>query len=293
MKANILKDIIGYVEFLRSCGYYVSLSCFENRFEPYTAELLPYEIHLHSVCSYLKQNKATLGKCVLNKRKLNNAQISKPIYSCCYAGVEEYVIPIIYEKKALMCINISGYRATLQKSKNRMEQTARLCDSHFIEAYNELSDSPPSFENIMSFVKPLEYMVIKLYKACQERNNKESTAQTTSIYLKAMEYIHENYMHKISCDTLAREINYSSSYLRYIFKKECNSSVNKQINEVRLKRAKYLLLNTELSITEIALCCGFCDSNYFSTVFKAKYKVPPKSYKKQSKIEAKGVNCEM
>ncbi|MBO5321774.1 MAG: helix-turn-helix transcriptional regulator [Clostridia bacterium] len=282
MKTSVLKDIISYIEFLRNHGYYISLSCFENRFEPFTTELLPYEIHLHSVCSYLKQNKATLGRCVLNKHKLNNAQISKPIYSCCYAGVEEYVIPIIYEEKAIMCINISGYRSTLQKSKYRMEQIAELCDHHFIEAYNELSESVPCLEHVMTFIKPLEYMVIELYKDCLGKNSKENTSQTKSIYLKAMEYIHENYMHKISCDTLAREMNYSLSYLRYIFKKECNSSVNKQINEVRLERAKYLLLNTTLNITEIALCCGFCDSNYFSTVFKSKYGVPPKLYKRQT-----------
>ena len=280
MKNTALADIINYIEFLRSCGHHISLSNFENRFEPYTEELLPYEIHLHSVCSYLKQNNATLGKCVLNKRKLNKTEISKPLYSCCYAGVEEYVIPIIFEKKTLMCVNISGFRDTLQKSKYRMEQIASLCDNHFAEAYSELSDSPPTLEYVMSFVKPLEYMVIELYKNCLEKNNKETATQTKSIYLKAMEYIHENYMHKISCDTVAREMNYSPSYLRYIFKKECNSSVNKQINEVRLQRAKYLLLNTTLNITEIALCCGFCDSNYFSTVFKSRYGAPPKSYKR-------------
>ena len=33
MKANILKDVTDYMDFLRGCGYNISLSCFENRFE--------------------------------------------------------------------------------------------------------------------------------------------------------------------------------------------------------------------------------------------------------------------
>jgi len=282
MEATILKDIINYMDFLRGCGYSISLSCFENRFEPYTTELLPHEIHLHSVCSYLKQNAKTMGKCVQNKRKLNNAQIREPLYSCCYAGVEEYVLPVIYEGKAIMCINISGYRGNLQKSKYRMEKVSELCDAHFIDAYNELSLFPPRLEHVISFAKPLEYMIIDLYKSCLEINDRKNTSQTKIIYLKAMEYIHENYMHKISCDSLAKEVNYSPSYLRYVFKKECNSSVNKQINEIRLQRAGYLLLNTTLSVTEIALSCGFWDSNYFSTAFKSRYGVSPKLYRNQA-----------
>lgn len=279
MKTNILKDVTDYMDFLRGCGYNISLSCFENRFEPYTAELLPYEIHLHSVCSYLKQNTKTLGRCVQNKRKLNNAQIKEPIFSCCYAGVEEYVIPIIYEEKTIMCVNISGYRGNLEKSKYRMECISKLCGNHFTEAYNELSISPPQLEHVMKFIKPLKYMIIELYKDCLEASNNKTATQTKIIYLKAIEYIHENYMHKISCNSLAKEINYSPSYLRYVFKKECDSSVNKQINEIRLKRAKHLLLNTTLNVTEIALSCGFSDSNYFSTAFKSKYGSPPKIYR--------------
>ncbi|MBO5338903.1 MAG: helix-turn-helix domain-containing protein, partial [Clostridia bacterium] len=44
--------------------------------------------------------------------------------------------------------------------------------------------------------------------------------------------------------------------------------------------AKYLLLNTNLSVTEISFRCGFVDSNYFSTVFKERYGHPPKAYKR-------------
>ena len=71
-----LSNAINYLEFLRACGYHVSLSGFEDRFEPYTDKLLSYEIHLHSICNYLKQNKSTKGMCVANKKRLTNFFVS-------------------------------------------------------------------------------------------------------------------------------------------------------------------------------------------------------------------------
>lgn len=270
-----LSNAINYIEFLRTCGYYVSLSGFEDRFEPYTKDLLSYEIHLHSICNYLKQCKGTQGMCVANKRRLTNAHVNRVIYSCCYAGVEEYVIPVIYEDVPIINVNVSGYRDTLEKSKERKNQIAKLCDQDFKRLYKELSTTPPTKENVLSFVKPLEYMLVELYKHCKENKSNKSKS-TKVIYLKAMEYIHENYMHKLSCESIAKELNYSTSYLRYIFKCEGVTSINKQINNIRLERAKYLLESTSQSITEIAYSCGFCDSNYFSTTFKAKYGKSPK-----------------
>ncbi len=283
MKTNILRDMIHYIEFLRDCGYAVSLSGFGNRFEPYTIQLLPYEVHLHSVCHYLKLNPNTTGKCILNKRKLNNAHIEKPMYSCCFAGVEEYVVPVNYNGECLMRIHISGYRGTLQKSKQRMLQISEICDQDFAKAYMKLSETPPSLEEIMRFVRPMEYMIIDLYMRCSgKRSNDEKISRTKDIYLQAIEYIHENYMYKISCEMLSKETGYSTAYLRYIFKKEGNVSIHKEINNIRLEYAKQLLLGTNMSITEIAFHCGFDDSNYFSTVFKNRYGASPRSFKNHS-----------
>ena len=279
MDNSILGDIINYICFLKNIGYYVSLSGFGDSFEPYTEKLLPYEIHTHTVCSYLKQNGATLGRCVINKQKLNSANIPSPIYSCCYAGVEEYVVPVIYNGTCIMRINASGYRGTLEKSERRMNRIREICGIDFLKAYNELSTETPSLDQVMMFIKPLEYMIVSLYLHCQSVSS-ASVSRTKSIYLRSMEYIHENYMHKISCNTLAKELSYSPSYLRYVFKKEAGVSINKQITEIRLERARQLLCDSSLNVTDVAFCCGFCDANYFSSVFKNKYGVPPKAYGK-------------
>jgi AraC-like DNA-binding protein len=59
-------------------------------------------------------------------------------------------------------------------------------------------------------------------------------------------------------------------------------SVNDYIVNVRLKKAKHLLLNTDKSIAEIATDVGFSSSTYFSTAFKAKFSMSPKEFKTAS-----------
>ena len=86
-------------------------------------------------------------------------------------------------------------------------------------------------------------------------------------------------MQQISCDTLSSELNYSISYIQYVFKKEANTTIKAQIIKTRLSKAKHLLSHSQISITDIAFACGFSDSNYFSTAFKNKYGISPKSYR--------------
>lgn len=288
MNSGILKEFFNYIDFLRDSGYFVSLSGFGDKFEPYTSKLLNYEIHLHSICLYLKQNTDTLGKCNLNKHMLNSTEISNPYYSCCYAGVEEYVIPIFYQDECVMRVNVSGYRGKLNKSKKFASRIARLCNKNFHRLYLELSSSVPTLDDIMRFITPLKYMIIELYKHCQSLQNDESESSITKqVYLKALHYINENYMQQISCDSLSSELSYSTSYIQYVFKKEANTTIKAQIIKTRLSKAKHLLSHTQISITDVAFASGFLDSNYFSTAFKNKYGVSPKRYRLTNNKELK------
>ena len=135
MNNKILQEVLRYIDFLKDMGYYISLSGFDNKFEPYTSKLLNYEIHLHSICFCLKQNPGTIGKCISNKKKLNETKITEPLYSCCYAGIEEYIVPIFYQEDSIMRINISGYRDNLQKSKKFAERISKNCDKNFQQLY--------------------------------------------------------------------------------------------------------------------------------------------------------------
>lgn len=284
MTDNIFTDFISYIEFLRGCGYQVSISGFGNRFDPYTDMLYDYESHLSPVCFYLKRNPELRERCICNKALLNKAVITEPIYSCCYAGVEELVIPVFCENECLLRINISGYRGRLKRSQKFMERLSKKCDERFARLYAELSENPPTQNDAAKFINPLKRMTLELYKHCALIKKDELSSQTKQIFSKAEQYVQENYSNDVSCAALARVLNYSVSYLEYVFKKEADTTVKAYINKVRLNKARALLLSSDISITELAYSCGFCDSNYFSSAFKKAFGVSPK------KFRAMGVN---
>jgi signal transduction histidine kinase/DNA-binding response OmpR family regulator len=58
-------------------------------------------------------------------------------------------------------------------------------------------------------------------------------------------------------------------------------NINEYIMNARLQKAKYLLRNEDLSISEVSLKVGFASSTYFATVFKSKFGMTPKAFKEK------------
>jgi len=284
MGKQILKDITNYLDFLNRMGFCVSISRFENRFEPFTYELTAYDLHTHPVCFYVKTNQHTLIKCSYAKRDFNHTDLREPLYTCCFAGVEQYIIPVMEEDTVLLHIYLSGYRDTLESARICSEEFARLCGPQFQTLYNELSPHPPALDAVMQFVAPLCYMIKALYQYClaYQKSNGEMSAQK-QVYLKTVSYIHSHLTQTLSSEILSEKIGYSSSYLRYVFQKEAHTTINQWIRDLRLQLAKNLILHTNYTVIEIASQCGFSDSNYFSTVFKEKYGLPPLTYRKTNR----------
>jgi AraC-like DNA-binding protein len=98
--------------------------------------------------------------------------------------------------------------------------------------------------------------------------------------------VRKNLDKQITIADLASEMNYSVSYLRAIFRENLGISLGKYIRESRLSRAAQLLLEAELSVTEIAAKTGFESLFAFSRAFKKAYGVSPKAY---SKLVIKGL----
>ena len=90
-----------------------------------------------------------------------------------------------------------------------------------------------------------------------------------------MNYIDSNYGQELSLKTLGQKFNASPAYLGQLFQKEVGQQFNEYINQFRMEKAKQLLLNTNLTATEISKKIGFNDSNYFFRLFKKYVGVSP------------------
>ncbi len=107
--------------------------------------------------------------------------------------------------------------------------------------------------------------------------HKSSKYQT--IYAIA-DYISEHYAETISLDRLAGEFYLSKFYLSRSFKEVTGYGINEYVNILRTKRAKQLLEETTLSVSEIAGMTGYESITYFEKIFKTYMTVSPLKYRK-------------
>ena len=96
----------------------------------------------------------------------------------------------------------------------------------------------------------------------------------------AARYIGSNYMHPITSADIAAAAGFSPNHLSKRFRESAGIGVHEYLVFTRLQHAAMELVSTEDSITQIALRCGFSDSNYFKDVFKKKFGVTPREYRK-------------
>lgn len=101
----------------------------------------------------------------------------------------------------------------------------------------------------------------------------------------AVDYIDKNlYDSSLSNETLALEIGISEVYLRKLFTRHLNITPKQYILNARLRKAKRLLVDTSLTVTEIAENCGFSSLYHFCRAFKAKTGTTPSEYASGNKI---------
>lgn len=117
--------------------------------------------------------------------------------------------------------------------------------------------------------------IISVVKA----SSKEKIGGNIPIVDRVKKYINENVGRSISVEKLALELGLSKYYLIHIFKKETGVSIKNYERCVKLSMAKTLLVNTDKTITEIALECGFESPCYFSKMFIKQENVSPGRYR--------------
>lgn len=94
-----------------------------------------------------------------------------------------------------------------------------------------------------------------------------------------LNFINENFYHDIDLNTLAEISGYSYHRFRHLFKENFGLSPSKYIISKRISHAKYLLQNTTLSISSIAIESGFYDNCQFSNLFKKYVGACPSGYR--------------
>lgn len=281
----LIDKIIDYLDYLRNFLHLkVSFCNIGGYFKEYIHLLQPYNRHLNAYCFHIKNNPKFFQTCIEKQHLVLQKCGGEAFYGSCWAGEEEYVFPIKGENTAIGFISVYGYRGQLAHSEEKMKNVCKKygIDSAVLEKnyFSGLTEQVPSLNSLSPVIYPLCAMFELLY--LQMPKNIAQYSESSSLYAELVNYLCYNYNKNISLDKIAAHMNYSKSYIRQLFYKQAGKTIFQYINLLRINNAKEMLSSTSMPIGEISEKLGFCNSNYFSNVFKKSTGLKPLEYRKQN-----------
>lgn len=95
----------------------------------------------------------------------------------------------------------------------------------------------------------------------------------------AINYIHNNLSKDLTLDKVADANYISKSYLSSLFTEHTGNSFSHYLRLCRIDKSKELMVNTNMSLLDIALECGFNSQSYFCNVFRDIEGLTPRQYR--------------
>lgn len=98
--------------------------------------------------------------------------------------------------------------------------------------------------------------------------------------VQARDYMERNISRPFSLKELSSELGISYSTFNQLFKLQTGLSPIRYLNQMRIQRAKYKLMRTDLSVKAVALDCGFSSTEYFCGFFRKETGMTPSEFRK-------------
>lgn len=273
---KLTNNIVLYLDYLNSnCGLNASIHFPEKLIdsipEKHFIKLAPFNYHTNAYCANVKKNLKFVNKvnqCILEQQEYyKKFENNESFFNICHAGVYEYVTPVFVNDEVMGFVSVSGYRKDRPKSNFNFELWEKNLkpSSLFPEALCQ------------AVIPPLCIMLSRWISLCVTNSQTESNA--------ILQYLNE-YHTNTTLEDLCNHFHRSKSYISHKFKKAYGITFSQYCNNLKLEDAKELLLNSDLSVTAIALESGFNDVSHFIALFKTRFGSSPKQYKKSHFTES-------
>lgn len=124
-----------------------------------------------------------------------------------------------------------------------------------------------------------QIFLARILPACQLE--KKAEIESSDLAWQIISYISQHFMDDISLTSMAHQLCASPYALSRVFSGTLHMNFNQYLNEMRLEYASHLLRTTDRAITDIFIDSGFSSQATFNRVFKEKYQISPRDYRRQ------------
>jgi AraC-like DNA-binding protein len=123
----------------------------------------------------------------------------------------------------------------------------------------------------------VKLMVLEI--ALQNSPHFSAERRSQNLATQAQTFITGNFREPLSTSLIARKLHRNPDYLGRVYRQAYGCNPTEGIHRARMKHAKNLLLLTSMNVDEIAVACGYEDSDYFRKVFKRFFDMQPRRFR--------------
>ena len=146
----------------------------------------------------------------------------------------------------------------------------------------EMEQKNPGYEDVCQAY--MEILIIRLMRSTALAVPAEPLTVSANRQCAAVKrYIDLHFKEPLTLEQLAEEGHMNKFYLSHTFKREYGVSPINYLISKRIEESKYLLAETDLSMSQIAQLLGFSSLSYFSQVFHRTQSITPKEYRQRQK----------
>lgn len=176
--------------------------------------------------------------------------------------MRQYIIMDAYIVLMSFCEKIEGIEGEMQAQSEELKNSMKTSQT---------------LEEIKNYIRMLLKKIIGVRDTISGR-------RYSDIIEIAKDQIRKTYMSdEISLNTIAAEVGMSPSYFSSIFSKEMGKTFVEYLTEIRMDRAKELLMCSSMKTSEIGYEVGYKDPHYFSYIFKKTQNCTPKEFRARGK----------
>ncbi len=234
-------------------------------------------------CSHMADKSKSCSACLQSLGELTSHRDGKPHSTICPAGMCDTAAPIKMGDELVGFLHTGQVflkektEAEYGKLRRLMKEWGMDDDSPEVrDAYFDTAVVPEHrYEAIVTLLKQFaEHLSIVSNQILVQQAKQEPP-----MIARAKEYIREHYQEELSLGRVAKAVHASSFYFCKMFKKATGLNFTEYVSRIRIEKAKNLLLNPNLRVSEIAFEVGFQSLTHFNRVFKKVLGHSPTEYR--------------
>ena len=196
---------------------------------------------------------------VLHNTSYDNSDVERYLINFSELNIQDKSLLKCFEKRVIPLS--SGFRFDLENLFSKLER-----EYHSKDIYSE--------RLVWQYLNEILICLTRI-----DNYSKPKIADGSAGVIKdAIKYVNENYSSDISLEGVSHELALSKCFFSRKFKEISGFGFNEYLTLVRMSNAEKLLSESDMSVTEVALACGFNNSSYFAAVFRKMWGTTPYKY---------------